>query len=326
MEISWLFSKLGMLIGFLVLVSVMYKAMEVYDVHTAQAECSELAQRVADTISSHTKISSQMIKAYGGVYKTRLALPPTIHGESYSIKISFKEGVEIYFPQGYRGRRVVGTATIPVSAIPRVEENKYLVVNNMYMVEGANTPTDFKDDVYVWPLEAGIEPESPAENMVFLTLEFDTPSDWVAFKLESSGDELVHPKNEAVYDETSWNHGVKLYEATQNEDGTWNCKSRRKTQILALIKENGDKTIKIGTGEGSGCSKGGEDKLRVYFFNGSEEEKVSEGIIGCRYGCEGGFQVHTIELPDYRPPEKLVTTPTWLEVAKTRNLVIITLA
>lgn len=149
-DISWIFSKFGMFIGFLVILGVMVKVSEIYDVNAAHNECNDLARKIGDSIARASTVSPQLIEAEGGVYRMKIDLPGRLHGAFYNLTLDFGGGVIIEYLQGYRGSIFSCIGIIPAGAIPDDTKGEYLAVNNAYMIKG-NTTKNYDDDVYVWP-------------------------------------------------------------------------------------------------------------------------------------------------------------------------------
>lgn len=334
MDISWIYSKLGMFLGFMVILGVMFKVAEVYDVNAARDECNDLAKKIGDSMGRAATIPPQLIQAQGGVYRTKLDLPGKLHGAFYSLKLDFSGAVVIEYPQGYRGRRFTCIGIIPSGAIPDPSAGEYLGVNNAYMIAGNTTPNNYGDDVYVWPRPApGVEVQTPPsyvleEPIKEFRIEFVTQSDWVAFKLESSSDdELLSPASMGVSkDGTTWDYVNTMYSYPPCQTET------RTTSITVRVKDN-DNAVTIRTGEGAGCSKNkaGDDTVKVYFNNYIQEEQLLESgaKIGCKSGYESctGFKTHTVGPLTYliQPFNHELKSLRYIEVNKTRKGMVVTL-
>ena len=91
MYLDWLISKTGMLIGFFLLLGVMYSAYDIYDEYSAQRE----AEAAVLSISNQIAFVSTTAPEYS--VEKRVDLPEYIHGapyiftlnnESYNVKIT----------------------------------------------------------------------------------------------------------------------------------------------------------------------------------------------------------------------------------------------
>lgn len=319
MDISWIFSKLGMFLGLMVILGVMFKVSDMYDVNAARSECNELAKKLGDSIGRTATISPQLIQAEGGVYSMKIDLPVKLHGSFYAIRLDFGGAVVVEYPQGYRGNNISCIGIIPAGAIPDNSAGEYLGVNNAYMISG-NATEPYDDDVFVWPgppSNIRVQTQRPfvIENREKqIMLEFVTKSDWAAFRIESSGDKLLSP----ISPEGGWEYVEHIYDHPPCQD---NINTRK---VSLLVKDNGDDKVTIRTGEGSGCSQA-VDIVKLYFNDGIEQKLLMSGNIGCDT-CSGGNSVYTFGVQNLiRPYNNKLKSLEYIQVNRTKNGMVITL-